>query len=196
MKIKIHYVEKNDNANNIELNNHIALYLFGIKIKKISLDKKIPNKAQKKDNKVINTIFTIIRQILRSLERQDIVNIIGDILKSIKVKRLDLKLGINLENILLNVYSIALINAILPIVLRLNNKNLDLKHIKYETYISQKVIDLHIDSIIHVSIVKNIVSIIKIIFLVMKGGIKNGNKTSNRISNDNINDLNRKYGRC
>ena len=196
MKIKIHYVEKNDNANNIELNNHIALYLFGIKIKKISLDKKIPNKAQKKDNKVINTIFTIIRQILRSLERQDIVNIIGDILKSIKVKRLDLKLGINLENILLNVYSIALINAILPIVLRLNNKNLDLKHIKYETYISQKVIDLHIDSIIHVSIVKNIVSIIKIIFLVMKGGIKNGNKTSNRISNDNINDFNRKYGRC
>jgi len=196
LKIKIHYVEKNDNANNIELNNHIALYLFGIKIKKISLDKKIPNKAQKKDNKVINTIFTIIRQILRSLERQDIVNIIGDILKSIKVKRLDLKLGINLENILLNVYSIALINAILPIVLRLNNKNLDLKHIKYETYISQKVIDLHIDSIIHVSIVKNIVSIIKIIFLVMKGGIKNGNKTSNRISNDNINDLNRKYGRC
>lgn len=196
MKIKIHYVEKNDNANNIELNNHIALYLFGIKIKKISLDKKIPNKAQKKDNKVINTIFTIIRQILRSLERQDIVNIIGDILKSIKVKRLDLKLGINLENILLNVYSIALINTILPIILRLNNKNLDLKHIKYETYISQKVIDLHIDSIIHVSIVKNIVSIIKIIFLVMKGGIKNGNKTSNRISNDNINDLNRKYGRC
>lgn len=196
MKIKIHYVEKNDNANNIELNNHIALYLFGIKIKKISLDKKIPNKVQKKDNKVINTIFTIIRQILRSLERQDIVNIVGDILKSIKVKRLDLKLGINLENILLNVYSIALINAILPIVLRLNNKNLDLKHIKYETYISQKVIDLHIDSIIHVSIVKNIVSIIKIIFLVMKGGIKNGNKTSNRISNDNINDLNRKYGRC
>ncbi len=196
MKIKIHYVEKNDNANNIELNNHIALYLFGIKIKKISLDKKIPNKAQKKDNKVINTIFTIIRQILRSLERQDIVNIIGDILKSIKVKRLDLKLGINLENILLNVYSIALINAILPIILRLNNKNLDLKHIKYETYISRKVIDLHIDSIIHVSIVKNIVSIIKIIFLVMKGGIKNGNKTSNRISNDNINDLNRKYGRC
>lgn len=196
MKIKIHYVEKNDNANNIELNNHIALYLFGIKIKKISLDKRIPNKAQKKDNKVINTIFTIIRQILRSLERQDIVNIIGDILKSIKVKRLDLKLGINLENILLNVYSIALINAILPIILRLNNKNLDLKHIKYETYISRKVIDLHIDSIIHVSIVKNIVSIIKIIFLVMKGGIKNGNKTSNRISNDNINDLNRKYGRC
>lgn len=196
MKIKIHYVEKNDNASNIELNNHIALYLFGIKIKKISLDKKIQNKSKKKDNKVVNTVFIIIKQILKSLKKEEIVGIVGDILKTIKVKRLNLKLGINFENVFLNIYSIALINAILPILLRLNNRNLDLKHIKYETYISQKVIDLHIDSIIHVSIVKNIVSIIKIIFLVMKGGIKNGNKTSNRISNDNINDLNRKYGRC
>lgn len=196
MKIKIHYVEKNDTANNIELNNHIALYLFGIKIKKISLDKKIQNKSKKKDNKVVNTVFIIIKQILKSLKKEEIVGIVGDILKTIKVKRLNLKLGINFENVFLNIYSIALINAILPILLRLNNRNLDLKHIKYETYISQKVIDLHIDSIIHVSIVKNIVSIIKIIFLVMKGGIKNGNKTSNRISNDNINDLNRKYGRC
>lgn len=196
MKIKIHYIEKNDNADNIEFNNHIALYLFGIKIKKISLNRKIHSKAKSKNNKVVNTIFMIIKQILKSLEKEEIVNIVGNILKTIKIKRLDLKLGINLENILLNVYSIAIINAIIPIALRLNNKNIDLKHIKYETYISQKVIDLHVDSIIHISITKNIVSIIKIIFLVMKGGIKNGNKTSNRISNDNINDLNRKYGRC
>ena len=56
--------------------------------------------------------------------------------------------------------------------------------------------DLKVDSIISVSIVKNIISILKIVFLIVKGGIKNGNKTSNRISNDNINDFNRKYGRC
>lgn len=196
MKIKIHYEEKNDNSNNIELNNHIALYLFGIKIKKIKLKREIHNKSKDKNSKVVDTIFMITKQIFKSLEKQELVKIISNILKSIKVKRLDLKLGINLGDILLNVYSIATINATIPILLRLNNRNLDLNHIKYETYISQKVIDLHIDSIIHVSIVKNIVSIIKIIFLVMKGGIKNGNKTSNRISNDNFNDFNRKYGRC
>ena len=197
MKIKIKYIEKSDSATVIENDNYIALYLFNIiKIKKIKIERKVHTEDNNKDNRVVNTVFMIIKQILRSLQKEEIVKIVSRILKTINVKRLNLDLGINLQDSILNAYSIAIINSILPIFLAKNSKNVDLNNISYTTFISKKVINLKIDSIIYVSIVKNITSIIKIIFIILKGGIKNGNKTSNRISNDNINDFNRKYGRC
>ena len=197
MKIKIKYFEKNQSPTVIENDNYIALYLFGIiKIKKIKIERKIHTNNDNKNTKVINAIFMIAKQILKSLEKEEIVKIVSKILKSIKVNKLDMDLGINLQDPILNAYAIALINSILPLYFATNSKNINLNNIRYNTFISDKVINLHIDSIISVSIVKNIFSIIKIIFVILKGGIKNGNKTSNRISNDNINDLNRKYGRC
>lgn len=197
MKIKIKYIEKSDSATVIENDNYIALYLFNIiKIKKIKIERKVHTDDNNKDNRVVNTVFMILKQILRSLQKEEIVKIVTRILKSINVKRLNMDLGINLQDPILNAYSIAIINSILPIFLAKHSKNIDLNNISYTTFISKKVINLKIDSIIYVSIVKNITSIIKIIFIILKGGIKNGNKTSNRISNDNINDFNRKYGRC
>lgn len=197
MKIKIKYIEKSDSATVIENDNYIALYLFNIiKIKKIKIERKVHTEDNNKDNRVVNTVFMIIKQILRSLQKEEIVKIVARILKSIKVKSLNMDLGINLQDSILNAYSIAIINSILPIFLAKHSKNIDLNNISYTTFISKKVINLKIDSIIYVSIVKNITSIIKIIFIILKGGIKNGNKTSNRISNDNFNDFNRKYGRC
>lgn len=197
MKIKIKYIEKSDSATVIENDNYIVLYLFNIiKIKKIKIERKVHTDDNNKDNRVVNTVFMIIKQILRSLQKEEIVKIVTRILKSINVKRLNMDLGINLQDPILNAYSIAIINSILPIFLAKNSKNVDLNNISYTTFISKKVINLKIDSIIYVSIVKNITSIIKIIFIILKGGIKYGNKTSNRISNDNINDFNRKYGRC
>ena len=197
MKIKIKYIEKSDSATVIENDNYIALYLFNIiKIKKIKIERKVHTDDNHKDNRVVNTVFMIIKQILRSLQKEEIVKIVTRILKSIKVKRLNMELGINLQDSILNAYSIAIINSILPIFLAKNSKNVDLNNISYTTFISKKVINLKIDSIIYVSIVKNITSIIKIIFISLKKRKKNGNKTSNRISNDNINDFNRKYGRC
>ena len=197
MKIKIKYIERSDSATVIENDNYIALYLFNIiKIKKIKIERKVHTDDNHKDNRVVNTVFMIIKQILRSLQKEEIVKIVTRILKSIKVKSLNMDLGINLQDSILNAYSIAIINSILPIFLAKHSKNIDLNNISYTTFISKKVINLKIDSIIYVSIVKNITSIIKIIFIILKGGIKNGNKTSNRISNDNINDFNRKYGRC
>ena len=197
MKIKIKYIEKSDSATVIENDNYIALYLFNIiKIKKIKIERKVHTDDNHKDNRVVNTVFMIIKQILRSLQKEEIVKIVTRILKSIKVKSLNMDLGINLQDSILNAYSIAIINSILPIFLAKHRKNIDLNNTSYTTFSSEKVVNLKIDSIIYVSIVKNITSIIKIIFIILKGGIKNGNKTSNRISNDNINDFNRKYGRC
>lgn len=197
MKIRIKYMEKEETSNMMESDNYIALYLFGIiKIKKIKIERKIHTDNKKGNNKVVNTFFMIAKQIIKSLQLEEINRIVKNILKTIKVNKLDLNLGINFSDPILNAYSIAIINSVLPIFLISNNRNINLDKIRYNTYISKKVIDLKVDSIISVSIVKNIISILKIVFLIVKGGIKNGNKTSNRISNDNFNDFNRKYGRC
>ena len=197
MKIRIKYIEKEETSNMMESDNYIALYLLKIiKIKKINIERKIHTDNKNGNNKVANAFFMMAKQIIISLQLEQINKIIKNILKTIKVNKLDLNLGINFSDPILNAYSIAIINSVLPIFLISNNRNINLDNIRYNTYISKKVIDLKVDSIISVSIVKNIISILKIVFLIVKGGIKNGNKTSNRISNDNFNDFNRKYGRC
>ena len=50
-------------------------------------------------------------------------------------------------------------------------------------------------SIIYIFIVKNIFSTKKISYY-LERWYKYGDKTSNRVINDNIDDFNRKYGRC
>ena len=197
MKIRIKYMEKEETSNMMESDNYISLYLFEIiKIKKIKIERKIHTDNKTGNNKEVNTFFMIAKQIIKLLQLEEINKIVKNILKTIKVNKLDLNLGINFSDPILNAYSIAIINSVLPIFLISNNRNINLDNIRYNTYISKKVVDLKVDSIISVSIVKNIISILKIVFLIVKGGIKNGNKTSNRISNDNFNDFNRKYGRC
>ena len=190
-------MEKEETSNMMESDNYIALYLFEIiKIKKIKIERKIHTDNKTGNNKEVNTFFMIAKQIIKLLQLEEINKIAKNILKTIKVNKLDLNLGINFSDPILNAYFIAIINSVLPIFLISNNRNINLDKIRYNTYISKKVVDLKVDSIISVSIVKNIISILKIVFLIVKGGIKNGNKTSNRISNDNFNDFNRKYGRC
>ena len=197
MKIRIKYMEKEETSNMMESDNYIALYLFEIiKIKKIKIERKIHTDNKTGNNKEVNTFFMIAKQIIKLLQLEEINKIAKNILKTIKVNKLDLNLCINFSDPILNAYFIAIINSVLPIFLISNNRNINLDNIRYNTYISKKVVDLKVDSIISVSIVKNIISILKIVFLIVKGGIKNGNKTSNRISNDNFNDFNRKYGRC
>lgn len=191
MKIKIKYIEKSEDANTIENKNYIALYLFGIiRIKKIKIERKV-HTDKKSNNQVVNTIFMIIKQIIKSLEKEEIVKIVSRILKSIKVHTLDMDLGINLNNPILNAYSIATINGILPLYLAKNSSNINLKNIRYTTFISQKVIDLKIDSIIYVSILKNIPSILKIIFILIKAKL-NEIKDNNKSKNYNK-ELNKRY---
>ncbi len=196
MKFKIYYTEKNAKNNTIDLNNHIAIYLFGIKVKKIKIEKKLHDDKKSKGNKVVDTFYIIIKQILKSLSNKEMVKIINKIIKTIKIEKLNLRLGINFQDAILNAYSIAFINSVLPIVLINSYREMNTSKIYYETYISKKIIDLNVECIIKFSVIKNIYSILKIILISMKGGKKNGNKTSNRIANDNINDFNRKYGRC
>lgn len=194
LKIKINYVQKNISNETMKNKNNITLYLFGFLPIKIKIDRDMHSKKSK--SKFLNSLYIILKQIVKSLKFNEINQIMVRLLKSISIKYLDMDLGINLKDPILNAYTIAIINCIIPLLVQNNTHSINLNKIKYNTFISENLIFLRINCIISFSIVKNIPSIIKIIFVLVKGGIKNGNKTSNRISNDNIYDFNRGYGRC
>ncbi len=187
MDIRIKFIEENIRTNDLKKKNYIGIYLFGIRIKRIYLDRRKKKREKKIKN---NILFNIIKPLIRN------IGILKKLLCGIKVKKLDLKLGINLSDPLINAYSIAIINSILPFFLINSSREIQKGKIYYKTFISKKLVEIDIDCIISISIAKNIFSIIRVLYIILKGGILNGNKTSNRISHDNINDLNREYGRC
>ena len=130
MKIRIKYMEKEETSNMMESDNYIALYLFEIiKIKKIKIEGKIHTDNKTGNNKEVNTFFMIAKQIIKLLQLEEINKIVKNILKTIKVNKLDLNLGINFSDPILNAYSIAIINSVLPIFLISNNRNINLEEL-------------------------------------------------------------------
>ena len=100
-------------------------------------------------------------------------------------------LGLNLNNPILNAYSIAAVNSILPLYFAKNGNSINLRNIRYTTFVSQKVIDLKIDTTIYVSILKNLPSIFKILFIVLKS--KLSEMKNNKNSKNYSNELNKNY---
>ena len=170
VKFKINYLEENKSSNLIQNKNYIELYLFGIKIKNIKLERKIH--APKTSNKETNTIYMIAKQIKKSLSYNEILDIVTGILKTVKIHKLDMDLGINLNDPIYNAYIIALVNALIPLFIVNNNKNINLDNIKYNTFISQKTIFLNIKCELSLSIIRNIFRIFKVIIVLIKQKIK------------------------
>lgn len=180
VKFKINYLEENKSSNLIQNKNYIELYLFGIKIKNIRLERKIH--APKTSNKETNTIYMIAKQIKKSLSYNEILNIVTGILKTVKIHKLDMDLGINLNDPIYNAYIIALINALIPLFIVNNNKNINLDNIKYNTFISEKTLFLNIKCELSLSIIRNIFRIFKIIIVLIKQKIKEAkNKSKDRV---------------
>ena len=183
VKFKINYLEENKSSNLIQNKNYIELYLFGIKIKNIRLERKIH--APKTSNKETNTIYMIAKQIKNSLTYNQILDIITGLLKTVKVNKLDMDLGINLNDPIYNAYIIALVNALIPLFIVNNNKNINLDNIKYNTFISQKTIFLNIKCELSLSIIRNIFRIFKIIIVLIKQKnkeVKNKSKDKAKIN--------------
>lgn len=170
VKFKINYLEENKNNDLMQTKNYINIYLFGIKIKEIKLERKIH--APKTNNKEINTIYMLAKQIRNSLTYNQILDIITGLLKTVKVNKLDMDLGINLNDPIYNAYIIALVNALIPLFIVNNNKNINLDNIKYNTFISQKTIFLNIKCELSLSIIRNIFRIFKVIIVLIKQKIK------------------------
>ena len=170
VKFKINYLEENKNNDLMQTKNYINIYLFGIKIKEIKLERKIH--APKTNNKEINTIYMLAKQIRNSLTYNQILDIITGLLKTVKIHKLDMDLGINLNDPIYNAYIIALVNALIPLFIVNNNKNINLDNIKYNTFISQKTIFLNIKCELSLSIIRNIFRIFKVIIVLIKQKIK------------------------
>lgn len=184
MKFKINYIEKNKESNLIETENYINIYFLGIRVKKIKLERKI-HAPYKKNNTKTNTIYMILKQIIRSLKYDEIVNLVIRIPKTIKIHKLDMDLGINLNDPIYNAYAIAVINAVFPLLIAYNSKSINLDNIKYTTFISDKTLFLNIKCNVSISIIKNIFRIFKVIFALIKLKIKElkKDKTKNSITN-------------
>lgn len=179
MKVKINYLEENKTNDLMQTKNYINIYLFEIKIKEIKLERKIH--APKTNNKETNTIYMIAKQIKKSLSYNEILDIVTGILKTIKIHKLDMDLGINLNDPIYNAYIIALINALIPLFIA-NNKNINLDNIKYNTFISEKTLFLNIKCELSISIIRNIFRIFKIIIVLIKQKIKEKkNKSKDRV---------------
>ena len=179
MKVKINYLEENKNNDLMQTKNYINIYLFEIKIKEIKLERKIH--APKTNNKETNTIYMIAKQIKKSLSYNEILDIVTGILKTVKIHKLDMDLGINLNDPIYNAYIIALINALIPLFIA-NNKNINLDNIKYNTFISEKTLFLNIKCELSISIIRNIFRIFKIIIVLIKQKIKEAkNKSKDRV---------------
>ena len=161
MKIKIVYKEANESSKLIKMRNHISIYLFGIRLKKIEINK---------NNSNTNVGYMLIKQVIKSLNNKDKSSIISKILKTFKIKKLDMDLGINLNDPIYNAYVIAFINAIVPLVLA--SKNTDLNNIRYTTFISNKTIFLNINCVISISLLKNIINILKVVLVIIKIKLK------------------------
>lgn len=184
MKFKINYIEKNKESNFIEKENYINIYFLGIRVKKIKLERKI-HAPYKKNNTKTNTIYMILKQIIRSLKYDEIVNLVIRIPKTIKIHKLDMDLGINLNDPIYNAYAIAVINVVIPLLIAYNSKSINLDNIKYTTFISDKTLFLNIKCNVSISIIKNIFRIFKVIFALIKLKIKElkKDKTKNSITN-------------
>lgn len=180
VKFKINHLEENKSSNLIQNKNYIELYLFGIKIKNIKLERKIH--APKTSNKETNTIYMIAKQIKKTLSYNEILDIVTGILKTVKIHKLDMDLGINLNDPIYNAYIIALVNALIPLFIVNNNKNINLDNIKYNTFISEKTLFLNIKCELSLSIIRNIFRIFKIIIVLIKQKIKEAkNKSKDRV---------------
>ena len=128
----------------------------------------------------------ILKQIIRSLKYDEIVNLVIRIPKTIKIHKLDMDLGINLNDPIYNAYAIAVINVVIPLLIAYNSKSINLDNIKYTTFISDKTLFLNIKCNVSISIIKNIFRIFKVIFALIKLKIKElkKDKTKNSITNE------------
>lgn len=161
LKFKIEYLEKNK-QNNLDSLGYIKIYILGIRIKKIVIKRR--EEVDKKIN--INTVLKLVKRKFKPFKKNEILDIVSSLFNSVKINKLNLRLGINFYDPILNAYAIAFVNSLLPILLFKSNKMSLKKNISYITYISDNLLSLDVNTVFSVSIIKNFKIILKIIFKV------------------------------
>ncbi len=149
------------------------LYIGMIKIKTFSFGKNKSKNKKKQKQKI-------------KLELKNIIEMI----KIFDIKKLNLRLGINTGDVILNAYSIVLANTLIHLFLTYKYDRLKKENVFYETYLSNSLYKLEIDCIIQFRLVNTISIILKMLYHDRKVEKENGkNRTSNRFFNAYSNDI-------
>ncbi len=156
------------------------LYIGRIKIKTFSFGKNNKNKS-KSENKNKKKKKPKIK-----IELKNIIEMI----KIFDIRKLNLRLGINTGDVILNAYSIVFINTLIHLFLTYKYDRLKKENVFYETYLSNSLYKLEIDCIIQFRLVNTISIILKMLYHDRKVEKENGkNRTSNRFFNAYSNDI-------
>lgn len=189
IKIKIDYTE--EEKKRLDIKNKIEIYILGfIKIKTIHLNQE--DKIKKKGAYQVNATYQLLSNYLGFLKQEELYvekSTLKKIFHSIFFEHLDISIGLNLQEPILNAYLMALINAVLNIFFAINASNINLKNTNYITYISNDFFHLQVKGIIKFRIVNNIITIIKIVKRIREVKKKNGETTSNRFTYANRYDV-------
>ena len=189
LKVKIDYTE--EEKKRLDIKNKIEIYILGfVKIKTIHLNQE--DKIKKKGQYQVNATYQLLSNYLGFLKQEELYvekNNLKKIFHSIFYENLDISIGFNLQEPILNAYLMALINTVLNIFFAINASNINLKNINYITYVSNDFFHLQVKGIIKFRIVNNIITIIKIVKRIREVKKKNGKTTSNRFAYANRNDI-------
>lgn len=159
MCIKIDY-EYKESRETLDKKNYLILKLFGIfPIAKIYLSKRIDKifkqgyiekyvSAQKQKNMKLKEVFSI-------------ENLLLNMLKDIKYKKVILSLGFNINEYIINSYINASINTIICMYININQEKFNLSKLYYEVYISKSSLKIYFDCIISINFAKTIKEILK-----------------------------------
>lgn len=190
IKVVINYefYSKDYNINNENIKKEIKIYILRcIKVKTFKKRKKEDTKKKKnKDNKVIYNIINVYKKYKDVTEDETVLD---KLKRSMKVKKVDLEVGFNSKNYIVNSYLMAYINYYINSYIAKNIGRFNLNKTKYNTYIADNLLKVKINGILDLKIVNTIHIIIKLIFKYMKGGKNNGKETSNRRLNVNSYDF-------
>ena len=182
--------------------NVFVFYIFGFipikkKLQENKEDKKLKNTGKKsKDKKVLDVVYNVFTGTLKYRKINEALldkNDLKKIKDSIYFEKINLDLGINLQEIFLNIYILGIINTLIPMYIAVNQKNFNMDNLEYRTYISNNIIDINLDCIMKVNLIHTISVIVKVIYKIRKVESKNGRATSNRKFNDDSYDIARKY---
>ncbi len=195
VRIKLKYAVNTDfnkqkKEEELKTLNYVEIYiLYCIKIKKVKIGN-TQNAGRRK--KVLGIIYKFLLDFLNFQKIDEVILRKDEIKKlgnSIFIEKLDLNLGINLKNILVNVYLISTLNALINMYFAKKVDKMNLDKVSYQTYISNKILNIDVDSIIRFNLVNTIIIILKIIMRVRKVVKEDGKTTSNRKLNDDSYDF-------
>lgn len=188
------FVKSKDEENLNTLNSVDIYFLKYIKVARINSKNVQKAKMSRRllSKLIFDIVYKLFLEVLNFQKMEDALLTKKDLklfLKNIYFEKLHLNLGINLKNIIANVYAISFFNAVINMYFAKNADKINLEDTSYLTFISNKMFNIKIESIIRLRLANTIHIIIKVFFKFRKVVKKDGSRTSNRKFNDDCYDI-------